>query len=833
MGTSHPQTNVTVTTGDTTTVDFGFDIFTCVPGGGSTDGSITPYISEEVTGNNSSSRNQLDTLDDSWRTAAGLPNNGIVTPWLGYDSRVLSNNEPALFSTNGTAVDVALVNIQKDAPCSGNVHTSGTPDLLLSETMQETSPRPASLYSNSGHPAFWNESSGANDSTNAVRFTFDQPVSAFGAWFGDLETRTDGNARPAYLRLLDSSGNRIGADIAIEPTTLFSGGSSSTVDQNQCGDPNDLACGNRSTRWIGFIDSAARVKQVLVIVGDDDFGDTGVTERLSFIGLDIVDQEDHGDAPASYLDAVHALPVNAGIYLGTVAGDDDANSQHAANGGVDGLGDDNDGSDDEDGVAQLPPLSNTDHSYSLNVVVNNTSGNTAHLVGWIDFDGSGMFDSDEAVSVAVPNGTSGQTVALTWPALPADILPGATYLRLRLTTDTNIATGNATTSQPAGTAMDGEVEDHIITITSSGYTLSGTVYHDRNVNAANDDGYALQGVTVVLHDQAGGVCRSTQTAADGSYTFTEVLTAVADNYVVYEAAAENYQSPSTCPPITSDPNGYLSSTPNLQTVTVTNADVTGIDFGDVRQPAFTQDNSQVILPHSSVVYPHQFYSEADGRVLFSISGQIADPAGLNWGVQLYQDTNCDAQLDGGDTVITGSLAVNAGDTLCTLAKVLAPANASSGATHTLTVQSDFTYGDGSSGIGNAVQTRTDITTTASGTSSEPVGGEGKLSLLKSVWNVSRGTTVGDNDGSVALPGEVLRYTIRYENIGNGELDELVIYDTVPEFTVSGGAGQQCGSTPPELTVCTPVELNGELEWMFSGQLQPGSSGEVYYDVVVE
>ncbi|MEO1132255.1 MAG: hypothetical protein AAFX40_06045, partial [Cyanobacteria bacterium J06639_1] len=107
---------------------------------------------------------------------------------------------------------------------------------------------------------------------------------------GDLETRTiDGT--PATLRLLDASGNRIGSDIDIEPTTLISGSNPPVaVDQSQCGSTaTNIGCGNSSTRWIGFVDSntTARVKQVLVIVGDDDFGDTGNSEHLSFIGLNL------------------------------------------------------------------------------------------------------------------------------------------------------------------------------------------------------------------------------------------------------------------------------------------------------------------------------------------------------------------------------------------------------------------------------------------------------------------------------------------------------------------------------------------------------------------
>ena len=63
-----------------------------------------------------------------------------------------------------------------------------------SRTLQDCAPRPQSLYDGSRpQPRFWNALYGASTDLNAVMFEFPQPVRAFGAWFGDLETRTDGH----------------------------------------------------------------------------------------------------------------------------------------------------------------------------------------------------------------------------------------------------------------------------------------------------------------------------------------------------------------------------------------------------------------------------------------------------------------------------------------------------------------------------------------------------------------------------------------------------------------------------------------------------------------
>ena len=163
-----------------------------------------------------------------------------------------------------------------------------------------------------------------------------------------------------------------------------------------------------------------------------------------------------------------------------------------------------------------------------------------------------------------------------------------------------------------------------------------------------------------------------------------------------------------------------------------------------------------------------------------------------------------------------------------LAKVVSPAQASTGAAYTLTLQSEFVYGDGSSGLANDIQTRTDITKTSAGTEQQPVDGTGKLSLEKSVWNVTR-----NMDGEVAKPGETLRYTIHYENIGDGTLQELDVHDSVPAFTTLVTGSAKCLTTPAALGQCMPVISAEALEWTFTGSLPAGASGDVAYEVVVQ
>ena len=101
------------------------------------------------------------------------------------------------------------------------------------------------------------------------------------------------------------------------------------------------------------------------------------------IGINVTGT-DFGDAPDTYGDASHIIELDA--YMGTTI-DNDIVSQNSANGGADGVGDDNDGYNDDDGVASFPTLDTNAQTYSVDVTVTSPTTEAANLVGWIDFDG--------------------------------------------------------------------------------------------------------------------------------------------------------------------------------------------------------------------------------------------------------------------------------------------------------------------------------------------------------------------------------------------------------------------------------------------------------------
>src|SRR5262249_61597997 len=112
-------------------------------------------------------------------------------------------------------------------------------------------------------------------------------------------------------------------------------------------------------------------------------------------------------------------------------------------------------------------------------------------------------------------------------------------------------------------------------------------------------------------------------------------------------------------------------------------------------------------------------------------------------------------------------------------------------------------------------TRTDLTTVGQPTTAG-------LTLLKAV------------DKETALPGEVLSYTVTYENKSSAALTNIFIFDQTPAFTTFTSAGH--GSLPNNITgisITAPsVGASGPIKWTLTGSLAPASSGTVTFSVTV-
>lgn len=178
---------------------------------------------------------------------------------------------------------------------------------------------------------------------------------------------------------------------------------------------------------------------------------------------------DFGDAPDSYGAAMHLDDgQDLSIYVGALKPDNESYSQHSGVGGEDGLGDNQNGVNDEDALGYIPELSIGDTDFSIQI-----DCSSGYVSAWLDFNLNGQFDFNER-STAYPTQCIGGNANLSWSGFNITSA-GTSYLRIRT------ASVAAEISRPTGMASSGEVEDHEVTLLGtsimSGNCPAGSVSH--------------------------------------------------------------------------------------------------------------------------------------------------------------------------------------------------------------------------------------------------------------------------------------------------------------------------------------------------------------------
>ncbi|AUI87598.1 hypothetical protein BS333_14380 [Vibrio azureus] len=184
----------------------------------------------------------------------------------------------------------------------------------------------------------------------------------------------------------------------------------------------------------------------------------GVTNNLSVSGIYSVnntctnlDDFDFGDAPESYgtlaADDGPKHIVTSGLHLGSALTDVDPDGIPSTNAD----GDDNEGSNDEDGVVIQTPFETG--KASVIEVLANTGGDEAYLQCWTDWNQSGQFEADEQFlkNHALSDGSN--TIVMD---VPIDAQLGTTYMRCRVSALKDLG--------PTGFGGGGEVEDYAVNV---------------------------------------------------------------------------------------------------------------------------------------------------------------------------------------------------------------------------------------------------------------------------------------------------------------------------------------------------------------------------------
>ena len=176
----------------------------------------TPSVSGEVSGNSAPARAAVDALRTPWATA--LTTDGYTAPSPMVLAAPASTTVSGVIGTTAAGTTVSVERSRYSASRTAPVFVAASPNPGTAActnnglSLQGLAPRPASLVGNAGcsngNGTVYTESGGTGESTtrDAVTFSFSRPVWGFGAWFGDLETRTDGQGVPAIVRVVDGAG---------------------------------------------------------------------------------------------------------------------------------------------------------------------------------------------------------------------------------------------------------------------------------------------------------------------------------------------------------------------------------------------------------------------------------------------------------------------------------------------------------------------------------------------------------------------------------------------------------------------------------------------------
>lgn len=267
-------------------------------------------------------------------------------------------------------------------------------------------------------------------------------------------TATNQTASPAFLYgWIDFDGNGVFDDDESANTTIAAGAVQQQVELD-FGSVPDGAPAATYARFRLSTDDAGTEPTGAAADGEVEDYPVSITPP---------DQLDWGDAPDTSSGAgpgdYNTLGSNNGPSHSVVANlsigdliDAENDGQPTANAN----GDDTTNADDEDGVTIPTLVENQDGIITVNVT--NLTGEAAVLYCWIDFNANGVFETSERVSANVPTGANDVDVTLNFGAVPA-LGVNQTFARCRLSSDPAAA-------EPLGPAQGGEVEDHVVTIST-------------------------------------------------------------------------------------------------------------------------------------------------------------------------------------------------------------------------------------------------------------------------------------------------------------------------------------------------------------------------------
>lgn len=257
---------------------------------------------------------------------------------------------------------------------------------------------------------------------------------------------------------------------------------------------------------------------------------------------------------------------------------------------------------------------------------------------------------------------------------------------------------------------------------------------------------------------------------------------------------------------------YRRSTGDVVFTFVAGPSLTGVNFGSVATPSVSGNGTQTGLAGTTLVFSQRYTASSAGTV--SLQSGAGAPELPDLPLTLYLDANGNGKLDATDPVLAAPISVVTGQTVVVLVKATIPEGTPPGTvlTSVLSLRTRFANAVPALEHTDAVVLQTTVLASDSGA----------LVLTKTVSK------------AVALPGDVIVYTLTFTNQGVTPIKQLVVTDSTPAFTSFSSASTvslPSGLEEPTLTA-PAIGGNGTIRWTFVGELAPGASGSVQFVVII-
>ena len=366
---------------------------------------------------------------------------------------------------------------------------------------------------------------------------------------------------------------------------------------------------------------------------------------------------------------------------------------------------------------------------------------------------------------------------------------------------------------------------------NAGYVFSGRVFND-NSGTTSDTSKAYNGVidagelgiagsVIELQDcSSKAVLASATSNANGEFRIQTLQDVFAgrSNVCLVQRNVTGYDSVSSAKAsnvtATADSTNDQFTIPKANNVT----SYEGFLFGDAElQLILSQNGQKTIVAGDVVDYPHELMAKSVMNVLNLMESKEQQPANNQpWQSLVYVDSNCNAQLDQGEGLLT-SRTIKANEKVCLIQRVISPTTAQGGDRFIVSfkVNGKATYSAAMTKESNSVNDIT-IIGTAGLNMSKLVR---KISACPAPSNDSTPFTVTNQ----AAKGDYLEYQITYTNNSNKNLVDIVLKDSVPLGTVYG-------TISCSVSGCQTQENSGQLKWKIPGVLAPKQKGQVGFCV---